>query len=226
MDMVKILIADDETRIRKLVGDFLRLEGYRVFEADNGKDALEKLYQEQDFDLLILDVMMPQLDGWSVCKEIRKSNPKIPIIMLTARCEEADELFGFDIGADEYITKPFSPSILVARVQALLRRAGNDKKTVAVYDGLEIDEEGYVVRVNGTPVDFSKKEFELLKYFMYNEGIALSREKILDALWSYDYFGDIRAVDQIIKRIREKLGIKGDYIQTVRGFGYKFEVKK
>jgi DNA-binding response OmpR family regulator len=224
--MVKILIADDETRIRKLVGDFLRLEGYRVFEADNGKDALEKLYQEQDFDLLILDVMMPQLDGWSVCKEIRKSNPKIPIIMLTARCEEADELFGFDIGADEYITKPFSPSILVARVQALLRRAGNDKKTVAVYDGLEIDEEGYVVRVNGTPVDFSKKEFELLKYFMYNEGIALSREKILDALWSYDYFGDIRAVDQIIKRIREKLGIKGDYIQTVRGFGYKFEVKK
>lgn len=226
MDRINILIADDEARIRKLVSDFLKMEGYNVFEVDNGKKALEVLNSDQKIDLVVLDVMMPELDGWTVCKEIRKSNAAIPIVMLTARSGEVDELFGFDIGADDYITKPFSPSILVARIQALIRRTRNDHKTVISFNGLEIDESGYIVRVDGQIIDLSKKEFELLHYLMSNEGIALSREKILDTIWDYDYFGDARAVDQFIKRLREKLGEKGDYIQTIRGLGYKFEVKK
>jgi DNA-binding response OmpR family regulator len=225
MSGVKILIADDEARMRKLVSDFFKREGYSVMEAEDGKRALELFYSEQNFDLVILDVMMPELDGWSVCRKIRESS-QIPIIMLTARSEEADELLGFDLGADEYITKPFSPMILVARVKALLRRLSNGKRDVKLYDGLKIDETGHVVYVDEKIVDLSPKEFELLVYFTDNEGIALSREQILNSVWDYDYFGDARTVDTHVKKLRLKLGDKGDYIQTVRGLGYKFEVKK
>lgn len=225
MSGVKILIADDEARMRKLVSDFLKREGYSVMEAEDGKRALELFYSEQNFDLVILDVMMPELDGWSVCRKIRESS-QIPIIMLTARSEEADELLGFNLGADEYITKPFSPMILVARVKALLRRLSNGKRDVKLYDGLKIDETGHVVYVDEKIVDLSPKEFELLVYFTDNEGIALSREQILNSVWDYDYFGDARTVDTHVKKLRLKLGDKGDYIQTVRGLGYKFEVKK
>ncbi|MBZ4647449.1 MAG: transcriptional regulator [Clostridia bacterium] len=225
MSGVKILIADDEARMRKLVSDFLKREGYSVMEAEDGKRALELFYSEQNFDLVILDIMMPELDGWSVCRRIRE-NSRIPIIMLTARSEEADELLGFNLGADEYITKPFSPMILVARVKALLRRLSNGKRDVKLYDGLKIDETGHVVYVDEKIVDLSPKEFELLVYFTDNEGIALSREQILNSVWDYDYFGDARTVDTHVKKLRLKLGDKGDYIQTVRGLGYKFEVKK
>ena len=223
MPQVKILIADDEARMRKLVGDFLKKEGYEVVEAADGKQALKLFEEYPDFNLVILDVMMPGYDGWMVCREIRKNSP-VPIIMLTARSEEPDELFGFELGADEYITKPFSPMILVARVQALLRRLGSNAKTVKSFDGLEIDEGGRVVRVAGEKVDLSRKEFELLWYLTVNTGIALSREQILNAVWDYDYFGDARTVDTHIKKLRLKLGEKGELIQTVRGLGYKFEV--
>ena len=223
MPQVKILIADDEARMRKLVGDFLKKEGYEVVEAADGKQALKLFEDYPDFNLVILDVMMPGYDGWMVCREIRKNSP-VPIIMLTARSEEPDELFGFELGADEYITKPFSPMILVARVQALLRRLGSNAKTVKSFDGLEIDEGGRVVRVAGEKVDLSRKEFELLWYLTVNTGIALSREQILNAVWDYDYFGDARTVDTHIKKLRLKLGERGELIQTVRGLGYKFEV--
>ncbi|NLD46486.1 MAG: response regulator transcription factor [Clostridiaceae bacterium] len=225
MSEARILIADDESRMRKLVSDFLKKEGFFVIEAENGQRALEIFFQEQNIDLVILDVMMPELDGWSVCRQIRKVS-RVPVIMLTARSEEADELFGFDIGADEYITKPFSPMILVARVQALLRRAGNMEKTVKTYMGLKIDEAGRDVFVDGNKVDLSPKEFELLVFLTDNKGVALSREQILNCVWNYDYFGDVRTVDTHIKKLRLKLGDKGDLIQTVRGLGYKFEVKK
>lgn len=225
MDKVKILIADDEPRMRKLLSDFLKKEGYSVYEADDGKQAIEIFYSERDFDLVVLDVMMPFLDGWAVCREIRASS-KVPIVMLTARSEEADELFGFELGADEYITKPFSPMILVARVQALLRRSGKEGKSAKSYDGFIIDEEGHVVYIDGDAVDLSPKEFELLVYLAENEGIALSREQILNFVWNYDYFGDERTVDTHIKKLRLKLGNKGEYIQTIRGLGYKFEVKQ
>lgn len=226
MSTAKVLIADDETRMRKLVSDFLKKEGCSVLEAKDGKQALDIFYGQTSLDLIILDVMMPELDGWAVCRDIRKHDPRIPIIMLTARSEEADEVFGFDIGADDYITKPFSPTILVARVQALLRRIENSRKTIKEFDGLEIDEEGYVARVDGMPVDLTTKEFEILLYLAANKGIVLSREKLLEAIWDYNFSGDARSVDQYIKRIRAKLGDKGDYIQTIRGLGYKFEVKK
>jgi two-component system response regulator ResD len=224
MSGIKILIADDEARMRKLVSDFLKKEGYEVVEADDGKQALQLFNDTPDFKLVILDVMMPGYDGWTVCREIRKNSP-VPIIMLTARSEENDELFGFDLGADEYITKPFSPMILVARVQALIRRVGNGAKCTKVYNGMEIDERGRVVRIDDEKIDLSPKEFELLVYLAMNEGIALSREQILNSVWDYDYFGDARTVDTHIKKLRLKLGGKADCIQTVRGLGYKFEVE-
>lgn len=221
---MKILMADDESRMRKLVGDFLKKEGYEVVEAEDGKKALQLFNEISDINLVILDVMMPGYDGWAVCREIRKKS-KVPVIMLTARSEEHDELFGFDLGADEYITKPFSPLILVARVQALLRRAGgNGPKTIRSYPGMEIDESGRVVKINGEKIDLSPKEFELLQYLAANEGIALSREQILNAVWDYDYFGDARTVDTHIKKLRLKMGARAGYIQTVRSLGYKFEV--
>ncbi|MCX7746779.1 MAG: response regulator transcription factor [Clostridia bacterium] len=221
---IKILIADDEERMRKLVSDFLKKNGLVVVEAENGKKALEVFRnEEQELKLIILDIMMPELDGWSVCREIRKTS-KIPIILLTARGEEPDELFGFELGADEYITKPFSPMILVARVQALLRRAGNSNKGRKAFDGLEIDEIGHVVFIDNERIDLSPKEFELLVYLANNEGIALSRDQILNSVWDYDFFGDARTVDTHIKKLRIKLGVKGDFIQTIRGIGYKFEV--
>ncbi|HOJ78762.1 MAG TPA: response regulator transcription factor [Bacillota bacterium] len=223
MSGIKILIADDELRMRKLVSDFLKKEGYQVFEAEDGQKALQ-LFDAEEFNLVILDVMMPGFDGWTVCREIRKKS-SIPIIMLTARSEESDELFGFELGADEYITKPFSPMILVARVEALLRRVKSDLKVKKVFGDLELDESGRVVRVNGVKVDLSPKEFELLLYLVVNKGIALSREQILNAVWDYDYFGDVRTVDTHIKKLRLKLGDMGNYIQTVRGLGYKFEVE-
>jgi len=225
VNSVKILIADDEARMRKLVSDFLKKEGYQVIEAGNGKEALDIFFSGQKFDMVILDVMMPEMDGWSVCREIRKRS-QVPTIILTARGEENDELFGFSLGADEYITKPFSPMVLVARVQALLRRARNGQKIVKSYNGLEIDITGHVVYIDGKKVDLSPKEFELLVYFVNNEGIALSRDQILNSVWDYDYFGDARTVDTHVKKLRLKLGSKGDYIQTIRGIGYKFEVGK
>lgn len=225
MSCVRILIADDEARMRRLVSDFLKKEGYQVVEAEDGKRALEIFYNEREFDLVILDVMMPGLDGWLVCKEIRKTS-QVPIIMLTAKSGETDELLGFNIGADEYITKPFSLMVLVARVQALLRRAGNNRKPFKSYNGLEIDEIGHVVSVNKSSVDFAPKEFELLVYLVNNEGIALSRDQILNSVWGIDYFGDTRTVDTHIKKLRLKLGDKGNYIKTVRGVGYKFEVEE
>ncbi|GAB4260657.1 response regulator transcription factor [Thermincola ferriacetica] len=220
----KILIADDEARMRKLVADFLKKEGYAIIEAADGRQALDLFYGNNDIDLIILDVMMPGYDGWTVCREIRKSS-QVPIIMLTARGEESDELFGFDLGADEYIAKPFSLKILAARIQALLRRVQNNR-TVRSFDGLEIDEQGRYVYVNGEPVDLSPKEFELLLYLTENAGRALSREQILNAVWDYDYFGDVRTVDTHIKKLRLKLGEKSYLIQTVRGLGYRFEVRK
>lgn len=223
MAATKILIADDEARMRKLVSDFLKREGFQVMEAEDGEKALEIYNSHPNIDLVILDVMMPGLDGWTVCREIRR-NSTLPIIMLTARGEEADEIFGFELGADEYITKPFSPMILVARVQALLRRAGNGKREVKVISGLEVDETGHTVSIYGERVDLSPKEYELLLYLVKNEGIALSREQILNTVWDFDYFGDARTVDTHIKKLRLKLGSKGDYIQTIRGLGYKFEV--
>jgi DNA-binding response OmpR family regulator len=220
----KILIADDEARMRRLVADFLKKAGYETAEAGNGRKALELITESTDIDLVILDVMMPEYDGWAVCREIRKIS-RVPIIMLTARGEEADELFGFELGVDEYISKPFSPKILVARVQALLRRTEDNSKMFLSFDGLEIDESGRHVFVNGHPVDLSPKEFELLFYMVVNAGQALNRDQILAAVWDYNYYGDIRTVDTHIKKLRLKLEDKSDYIQTVRGYGYRFEGK-
>ena len=224
MEAKRILIADDEDRMRKLVRDFLKKEGYAVVEAADGCQALEVFSDESNFDLVILDVMMPGYDGWAVCREIRKSSA-VPIIMLTARGEESDELFGFELGVDEYIAKPFSLKILAARVQALLRRVGSSKGTKS-YDGLEIDDQGRYVYVDGIRIDVSPKEYELLLYLTENNGRALSRDQILNAVWDFDYFGDVRTVDTHIKKLRLKLGGKGELIQTVRGLGYRFEVEK
>jgi len=218
----KILYADDEARMRRLISDFLKKEGFDVIEASNGEKALEIYNLQQDIALVILDVMMPILDGWTVCKEIRK-NFSVPIIMLTARTEEADEIYGFDIGADEYITKPFSAMVLVARVKALLRRTEGRKKGIQAYGGISIDEVGHEVYVDGNIITLSPKEFEFLVYLVKNDGIALSREKILDAVWDFDYYGDVRTVDTHIRKLRAKLGSCSEYIQTVRGHGYKFE---
>ena len=226
MEHIKILVVDEESRMRKLVRDFLERAGFQVLEAGDGMDALDVFYDNQDIGLIILDVMMPKMDGWEVCREIRKES-KVPIIMLTARGEERDELNGFELGVDEYISKPFSPKILVARVNALLRRtSGLAMDQTVSAGGIEIDKAAHIVKIDGNPVDLSFKEFELLTYFMENQGIALSREKILNNVWNYDYFGDARTIDTHVKKLRNKLGDKGEYIRTIWGMGYKFEVAK
>ena len=224
MDKLKILVVDDESRMRKLVRDFLEREGYAVLEAGDGMEAMDIFYEEKDIALIILDVMMPHMDGWQTCREIRKES-KVPIIMLTARSEERDELLGFELGVDEYITKPFSPKILVARIEAILRRgSGTSTGEILEADGIRVDKDAHEVTVDGKPVDLSNKEFELLTYFMENKGIALSREKILNNVWNYDYFGDARTIDTHVKKLRSKLGPKGDNIKTIWGMGYKLEV--
>lgn len=224
MDTLKILVVDDESRMRKLVKDFLTKKNFQVLEAGNGEEAMDIFYGEKDIALIILDVMMPKMDGWEVCREIRK-NSKVPIIMLTARSDERDELLGFDLGVDEYISKPFSPKILVARVEAILRRTGqNNPEDVISAGGIVIDKAAHLATVDGKPMELSFKEFELLTYFLENQGIALSREKILNSVWNYDYFGDARTIDTHVKKLRSKMGDKGEYIKTVWGMGYKFEV--
>lgn len=224
MDALKILVVDDESRMRKLVKDFLTKKNFQVLEAGNGEEAMDIFYEEKDIALIILDVMMPKMDGWEVCREIRK-NSKVPIIMLTARSDERDELLGFDLGVDEYISKPFSPKILVARVEAILRRTGqSNPEDVLSAGGIVIDKAAHLATVDGNPMELSFKEFELLTYFLENEGIALSREKILNSVWNYDYFGDVRTIDTHVKKLRSKMGDKGEYIKTVWGMGYKFEV--
>lgn len=224
MDTLKMLVVDDESRMRKLVKDFLTKKNFQVLEAGNGEEAMDIFYEEKDIALIILDVMMPKMDGWEVCREIRK-NSKVPIIMLTARSDERDELLGFDLGVDEYISKPFSPKILVARVEAILRRTGqNNPEDVISAGGIVIDKAAHLATVDGKPMELSFKEFELLTYFLENQGIALSREKILNSVWNYDYFGDARTIDTHVKKLRSKMGDKGEYIKTVWGMGYKFEV--
>ena len=224
MENIKILVVDDESRMRKLVKDFLTREGYTVVEAGDGVEAMDIFYEEKDVALVILDVMMPKMDGWQVCREIRESS-KVPIIMLTARSEERDELQGFELGVDEYISKPFSPKILVARVNAILRRTlGSSEGDVIEAGGIVIDKAAHIVKIDGKTVELSYKEFELLSYFVENQGIALSREKILNNVWNYDYFGDARTIDTHVKKLRSKLGDKGEYIRTIWGMGYKFEV--
>lgn len=226
MEKIKILVVDDESRMRKLVRDFLEKEGYEVLEAGDGEEALDIFYEEKKLALCILDVMMPKMDGWQVLREIR-SESKIPVIMLTAKGEERDELQGFEIGADEYISKPFSPKILVARVGALLKRANVLSEEEAIdAGGIVIDKAAHIVTVDGVPIDLSIKEFELLSYFIQNQNVALSREKILNHVWDYDYFGDARTIDTHVKKLRSKLGDKGDYIKTIWGMGYKFEIQK
>ena len=226
MEDMYILVVDDESRMRKLLKDFLSVKGYKIIEAQDGEEALEKFEENKSkIKLILLDVMMPKLDGWSVLRKIRQGS-KVPVIMLTARGEEQDELFGFELGVDEYISKPFSPKILVARVEAILKRTYGDTKEIKDYDGITIDQEGRTVKVDGKPIDLSLREYELLKYLLDNENIALSRDKILNNVWNYDYYGDSRTIDSHIKKIRHKLGKKGKYIETIRGIGYKFEIKK
>ena len=225
MDRIKILVVDDESRMRKLVRDFLEREGFCVLEASDGIEAMEHFYQDKDIALLILDVMMPNMDGWQVCREVRQTS-KVPIIMLTARSEERDELQGFELGVDEYISKPFSPKILVARVTAILRRVNAlDAGQVIDAGGISIDKAAHQVKIDGKEIELSYKEFELLSYFVENQGIALSREKILNNVWNYDYFGDARTIDTHVKKLRSKLGGKGNYIKTIWGMGYKIEVE-
>ena len=224
MEAPKILVVDDESRMRKLVRDFLEKKNFQVLEAGDGEEAMDIFYEEKDIALILLDVMMPKMDGWEVCREIRK-NSKVPIIMLTARGDERDELLGFDLGVDEYISKPFSPKILVARVEAILRRTGQDAGgDVLSAGGIVIDKAAHQASVDGEPMELSFKEVELLTYFLENQGIALSREKILNSVWNYDYFGDARTIDTHVKKLRSKMGAKGEYIKTVWGMGYKFEV--
>ena len=224
MDKLKVLMVDDESRMRKLVNDFLSRKNYEVIEACDGEEAIDKFYADKDIALVILDVMMPKMDGWEVCREIRK-NSSVPIIMLTAKSEENDELTGFECGADEYISKPFSPKILTARVDALVRRTYQiDNSEIIEIGGIEIDKAAHIVRIDGNEIELSYKEFELLTYFVENKGIALSREKILNNVWNYDYFGDARTIDTHVKKLRKKMGEKGDYIRTIWGMGYKFEV--
>ena len=221
MERLKILVADDESRMRKLVKDFLIKSNFEVLEAEDGSQALDLFYATKDIALIILDVMMPKMDGWQVCREIR-SYSQVPIIMLTAKSDERDELQGFQLGVDEYITKPFSPKILVARVEAVLRRTNQAEETELLeYGGIVVDKTAHSVTIDGKPVELSFKEFELLTYFMENKGIALSREKILNHVWNYDYFGDARTIDTHVKKLRSKLGDKGDLIKTIWGVGYK-----
>ena len=225
MNNITVLVVDDESRMRKLIKDFLAQKGYSILEAENGEEALKVFVENQNqINLILLDVMMPKLDGWSVLRQIRQTS-RIPIIMLTARGEEQDELFGFELGVDEYISKPFSPKILVARVEAILKRTMGDKNEIKDYGGITIDPEGRTVKVDGKTVEMSLREYELLKYLVDNENIALSRDKILNNVWNYDYYGDSRTIDSHIKKIRHKLGKKGKYIETMRGVGYKFEIK-
>ncbi|MDE5718147.1 MAG: response regulator transcription factor [Lachnospiraceae bacterium] len=225
MDKSKILVVDDESRMRKLVRDFLVKNNYEVVEAADGEEALDLFFEKNDMDLVILDVMMPKMDGWQVCREIRAYS-KVPIIMLTAKSDERDELLGFELGVDEYISKPFSPKILVARVEAILRRTGQAAAEMIVEaGGIRLDKQAHSVAVEGNSIDLSYKEFELLAYFMENKGIALSREKILNSVWNYDYFGDARTIDTHVKKLRSKMGSKGELIKTIWGMGYKFEVE-
>ena len=224
MERLKILVVDDESRMRKLVKDFLVKSGYEVIEARDGSQALDIFYEQKDIALIILDVMMPQIDGWEVCREVRQYS-KVPIIMLTAKSDERDELQGFQLGVDEYISKPFSPKILVARVEAILRRTNQlDKGENLEAGGIMVDKVAHSVTINGKAIDLSYKEFELLSYFMENKGIALSREKILNNVWNYDYFGDARTIDTHVKKLRSKMGEKGELIKTIWGMGYKFDV--
>ena len=223
MDSVKVLMVDDEARMRKLVKDFLAIKGYRVIEAEDGEQAVDIFFKEKDIGLVILDVMMPKMDGWEVCRTLRRYS-QVPIIMLTARSEERDELLGFELGVDEYISKPFSPKILVARIEAILRRGNAGTGEIREAAGIRVDKDAHEASVDGQPVDLSNKEFELLIYFMENQGMALSREKILNNVWNYDYFGDARTIDTHVKKLRSKLGEKGEFIKTIWGMGYKFEV--
>lgn len=226
MDKIKILIVDDESRMRKLVRDFLVHKDFQVIEAENGEEALDVFFEQKDISLIILDVMMPKLDGWQVCKEIRQYS-KVPIIMLTAKADERDELLGYELGIDEYITKPFSPKILVARVEAVLRRTSQlQTDDVIQAGGIEMDINAHMVKIDGEPIELSFKEFELLHYFVVNQGVALSREKILNNVWNYDYFGDARTIDTHVKKLRSKMKNRGEYIKTIWGMGYKFEVSK
>ena len=223
MEQLKILVVDDEARMRKLVKDFLSVKGFTVLEASNGEEAVDLFFEQKDIALIILDVMMPKMDGWETCRTIRKYS-QVPIIMLTARSEERVELQGFNLGVDEYISKPFSPKILVARVEAILRRSNAVSSDLIEIGGIRIDKAAHQVTIDGQNIDLSYKEFELLTYFVENQGIALSREKILNNVWNYDYFGDARTIDTHVKKLRSKMGEKGDYIRTIWGMGYKFEV--
>ena len=226
MEKIKILIVDDESRMRKLIRDFLEREGYQILEAADGVEAMDQFYSEKDISLIILDVMMPRMDGWQVLREVREHS-KVPIMMLTARTEEQNELKGFQLGVDEYVAKPFSPKILVARVGALLKRARNAVEEAAVNaGGIVMDKAAHIVTIDGSPIDLSVKEFELLAYFLENQKMALSREKILNHVWNYDYFGDARTIDTHVKKLRSKMGDKGNYIKTIWGMGYKFEVEE
>ena len=223
MDKLKILVVDDESRMRKLVKDFLSKKNFDVLEAENGEMAVDTFYACKDIALIILDVMMPKMDGWQVCREIRQYS-KVPIIMLTAKSDEKDELLGFELGVDEYISKPFSPKILVAIVEAILRRANIlDEDTIEV-GGIVLKKAAHQVEIDNVNIELSLKEFELLTYFISNQGVALSREKILNNVWNYDYYGDARTIDTHVKKLRSKMGEKGDYIKTIWGMGYKFEV--
>ena len=224
MSQIKILVVDDESRMRKLVKDFLSKSGYDVLEAGDGEEAIDIFVENKDIALVILDVMMPKMDGWETCKELREMSA-VPIIMLTAKGDERDELLGFNLGVDEYISKPFSPKILVARVEAILRRTSNGTTDELIQAGdIELDVVGHTVKVKGNTIDLSYKEFELLNYFVVNQGVALSREKILNNVWNYDYFGDARTIDTHVKKLRSKLGDCGEYIKTIWGMGYKFEI--
>ena len=223
MELLKVLVVDDEARMRKLVKDFLSVKGFLVVEAEDGEQALEMFFAQKDIALVILDVMMPKMDGWEVCKTIRQYS-QVPVMMLTARGEERDELQGFKLGVDEYVSKPFSPKILVARVEALLRRSQGTPADTSEAGGIRIDKAAHQVTIDGKGIELSFKEFELLSYFVENQGIALSREKILNNVWNYDYFGDARTIDTHVKKLRSKMGEKGNYIKTIWGMGYKFEV--
>lgn len=224
VNKAKILVVDDESRMRKLVRDFLNRADFDVMEAENGEQAVDIFYANKDIALILLDVMMPKMDGWAVCKEIRAVSA-VPIIMLTAKADEKDELKGFELGVDEYIVKPFSPKILVARVEAVLRRSNSSEAddNILEYNGIRMDKVAHIVTIDGKPVDLSYKEFELLGYFMENKGVALSREVILNHVWNYDYFGDARTIDTHVKKLRSKMGDYGEHIQTIWGLGYKFE---
>lgn len=225
MDKLKIMVVDDESRMRKLVKDYLVHENYDVIEAENGEQAIDIFFANKDIALIILDIMMPKMDGWQVCREIRQYS-KVPIIMLTAKSDEKDELLGFDLGVDEYISKPFRPKILVARVEAVLRRTTGEDTELIEIGGIYLDKQAHQVKIDGDSVDLSYKEFELLVYFIANKSVALSRERILNNVWNYDYFGDARTIDTHVKKLRSKMGSKGDYIKTIWGLGYKFEVSE